>query len=37
MMPLTPNPPTFLHHKDLVIEGGEIETFGATAIGMYWK
>jgi len=37
MMPITPNPPTFVHTKDLVIEGGEIETFGATPVGMYWK
>ncbi len=37
MMPLTPNPPTFLHHKDLVIKGGEIETFGAVANGLSWK
>ena len=37
MMPITPNPPTFLHTKDLVIDGGEIETFGASPIGMSWK
>lgn len=37
MMPITPNPPTFLHHKDLKIEGGEIETFGASIYGLSWK
>jgi peptide/nickel transport system substrate-binding protein len=37
MMPITPVPPTFLHTKDLVISGGEIETFGATPAGMAWK
>tara|TARA_Y100000739_G_C20525228_1_gene426162 strand:- start:156 stop:1121 length:966 start_codon:yes stop_codon:yes gene_type:complete len=37
MMPITPNPPTFLHTKDLVIDGGETETFGATPVLMYWK
>ncbi len=37
MMPITPNPPSFLHTKDLVIKGGEIETFGASPIGMAWK
>ena len=37
MMPITPNPPTFLHTKDLVIDGGEIETFGASPVLMYWK
>jgi peptide/nickel transport system substrate-binding protein len=37
MMPITPNPPTFLHTKDLVIDGGEIETFGASPVFMYWK
>ena len=37
MMPITPNPPTFLHTKDLVIDGGEIETFGTSPVHMYWK
>ena len=37
MMPITPNPPTFLHTKDLGIDGGEIETFGVSAYTMYWK
>jgi peptide/nickel transport system substrate-binding protein len=37
MMPITPNPPSFLHTKDLVIKGGEIETFGASPIGMAWR
>ena len=37
MMPITPNPPTFLHTKDLVIDGGETETFGVSAYTMYWK
>ena len=37
MMPITPNPPTFLHHKDLKIVGGETDTFGASIVGLSWE
>ncbi|MEE2746569.1 MAG: ABC transporter substrate-binding protein [Pseudomonadota bacterium] len=37
MMPITPNPPTFLHDKDLSIVGGETDTFGASIVGLSWK
>ena len=37
MMPITPNPPTFLHDKDLSIVGGETDTFGATVVGLSWR
>ena len=37
MMPITPNPPTFLHDKDLNIKGGETDTFGTTIVGLSWK
>ncbi len=37
IMPITPNPPTFLHAKDLQIEGGETQTFGAVLYGLSWN